>query len=188
MPEVEQRREQLPKSAAAIGTAMLVMLALAYDLNPLRGWLAVERAYSNQGTLYRTFGVTAYSDYKTTADYVARHATPHDLIVTPDSREYYNYLGRVDLWLRSGRYEDQSYVRKGTRRDLYVDTPLVATLPELEAALATPNQIKWVLASSALLADPKAPVAPDIRAFLRSEEQRVVYVGLDHDRKVYRFE
>jgi hypothetical protein len=176
------------RALASLVTAMLVLLATAYDLNPLRGWLALERQYSNSGTLYRTFGVTAYSDFKTTAEYVARHATPHDLIVTPDSREYYNYLGRVDLWLRSGRYEDQSYVRKGTRRDLYVDTPLVATLPELKAVLATPNQIKWVLASSALLADPKAPVAPDIRAFLREEEQRVVYVGLDKDRKVYRFE
>jgi hypothetical protein len=176
------------RALASLVTAMLVLLATAYDLNPLRGWLALERQYSNSGTLYRTFGVTAYSDFKTTAEYVARHATPHDLIVTPDSREYFNYLGRVDLWLRSGRYEDQSYVRKGTRRDLYVDTPLVATLPELKAALATPNQIKWVLASSALLADPKAPVAPDIRAFLREQEQRVVYVGLDRDRKVYRFE
>jgi hypothetical protein len=176
------------KAAAALGTAMLVMLATAYDLNPLRGWLAVQRAYSNDGALYRTFGVTAYSDFKTTADYVARHASPHDLIVTPDSREYYNYLGRVDLWLRSGRYEDQSYVHKGKRRDLYVATPLVATLPELEAALATPNRTKWVLASSRVLANPEAAVAPEIRAFLRSQEERVVYVGLDRDRKVYRFE
>lgn len=176
------------RSSAALGTAMLVVLAMAYDLNPLRGWLAVERAYSNQGVIYRTFGVTAYSDFKTTADYVARHASPHDLIVTPDSREYYNYLGRVDLWLRSGRYEDQSYVQQGTRRDLYVDTPLVATLPELKKALETPNQTKWVLASSALLKDPQAPVAPEIRAYLREQEQRVVYVGLDRDRKVYRFE
>ena len=176
------------RAAVALGTAMLVVLATAYDLNPLRGWLAVERAYSNDGALYRTFGVTAYSDYKTTADYVARHASPHDLIVTPDSREYYNYLGRVDFWLRSGRYEDQSYVVKGKRRDLYVDTPLVATLPELQAALAAPNRTKWVLASSRVLADPKAPVAPEIREFLRAEERRVVYVGLDRDRKVYRFE
>jgi hypothetical protein len=175
-------------AAAAAGTAMLVLLATAYDLNPLRGWLAVERAYSNQGAIYRTFGVTAYSDFKTTADYVARHAEPHDLIVTPDSREYYNYLGRVDFWLRSGRYEDQSYVDGGTRRDLYVDTPLVATLPELQTALSTPNRTKWVLASSRVLADPKAAVSPDIRAFLRAQEQRVVYVGLDRDRKVYRFE
>ncbi len=178
----------LSQPTAALGTTMLVLLAVAYDLNPLRGWLALERQYSNDGALYRTFGVTAYSDFKTTADYVARHASPQDLIVTPDSREYYNYLGRVDLWLRSGRYEDQSYVHKGKRRDLYVDTPLVATLPELKAALATPNRTKWVLASSAVLRDPKAPVAPEIRAFLRDAEQRVVYVGLDRDRKVYRFE
>jgi hypothetical protein len=45
-----------------------------------------------------------------------------------------------------------------------------------------------VLASSRVLADPEAPVAPEIRAFLRAEEKRVVYVGLDRDRKVYRFE
>src|SRR5262245_34454217 len=109
------------RAAAALGTAILVLLATAYDLNPLRGWLALERQYSNDGALYRTFGVTAYSDFKTTADYVARHATPEDLIVTPDSREYFNYLGRVDLWLRSGRYDDQSYVLKGRRGELYVD-------------------------------------------------------------------
>lgn len=179
---------QLRPAAAALGTTLLVLLATAYDLNPLRGWLALERGYRNDGALYRTFGVTAYSDFKTTADYVARHAGPHDLIVTPDSREYYNYLGRVDLWLRSGRYEDQSYVRGGKRRDLYVDTPLVATLTELKAALATPNTTKWVLASSATLGNPNAAVAPEIRSFLKNADDRVVYVGLDRDRKVYRFD
>jgi hypothetical protein len=97
-------------------------------------------------------------------------------------------LGRVDYWLRSGRYADQSYKSQGTLRDLYVGSPLVKTLTELEAALATPNRTKWVLASSAALKDPVTPVAPDIKAFLRNAEQSVVYVGLDGDRKVYRFE
>lgn len=179
---------RVPRPATALGTAMLVLLATAYDLNPLRGWLALERSYRNEGALYRTFGITAYADFKTTADYVAKHASPNDLIVTPDSREYYNYLGRVDLWLRSGRYEDQSYVRKGERRDLYVDAPLVSTLADLEQVLSMPNRTKWVLASSSLLENPNAPVAPEIRAFLANAEERVVYVGLDRDRKVYRFE
>jgi hypothetical protein len=181
-------RPFLSRSATALGTTLLVLLATAYDLNPLRGWLAMEREYANDGALYRTFGVTAFSDFKTTAAFVARSASPHDLIVTPDSREYYNYLGRVDYWLRSSRYHDQSYVVKGKRRDLYVDTPLIATLAELEAALALPNRAKWVLASSSALADPSAAVAPEIRKFLRKSEARVVYVGLDRDRKVYRFE
>jgi len=181
-------RPLVSRTAVTLGTTLLVLLVTAYDLNPLRGWLAVERQYSNDGALYRTFGITAYSDFKTTAAFVARNASPHDLIVTPDSREYYNYLGRVDYWLRSGRYDDQSYQSKGALRDLYVDTPLVKTLPELQAALAMPNRTKWVLASSAVLADPKAAVAPEIREFLRGAEQRVVYVGLDRDRKVYRFD
>jgi hypothetical protein len=181
-------RPLVGRPATALGTALLVLLAMAYDLNPLRGWLAMEREYANDGALYRTFGITAYSDFKTTAAYVARHSAPHDLIVTPDSREYYNYLGRVDYWLRSGRYDDQSYTSKGALRDLYVGTPLVATFADFKKALATPNRTKWVLASSATLADPKAPVAPEIRAFLREAERSVVYVGLDRDRKVYRFD
>jgi hypothetical protein len=183
-PRVLQRR-----SSAVLGTTMLVVLALAYDLNPLRGWLAVEREYSNDGPLYRAFGLPGYADFKTTAGYVARHASPDDLIITPDSREYYNYLGRVDLWLRSDRYDDQSYLGEGgKRRDLYVDTPLVMTFAEFEVALATPSRTKWVLAASTTLADPQAPVAPAIRAFLREAEHRVVYVGKDGNRKVYRFE
>jgi hypothetical protein len=181
-------RPLLSRTAAGLGTTLLVLLVTAYDLNPLRGWLAVERQYVNDGVLYRTFGITAYDDFKTTAAYVARNAAPTDLIVTPDSREYYNYLGRVDYWLRSGRYDDQSYRSHGKLRDLYLGTPLVMTLPELKATLALPNRTKWVLASSSDLADPRTPVAPEIRAFLRNTEQRVVYVGLDRDRKVYRFD
>lgn len=182
------RRPAVSGTAATLGTTMLVLLATAYDLNPLRGWLAVERQYSNDGALYRTFGFTAYSDFKTTAEFVAQRATPRDLIVTPDSREYYNYLGRVDLWLRSGRYDDQSYASSGTVRDLYVGTPLVRTLAELEAVLATPDRSKWVIASGRVLEDPTAPVGADIRAFLRAASEHVVYVGRDGDRRVYHFE
>jgi hypothetical protein len=71
---------------------------------------------------------------------------------------------------------------------LYVDTPAVETLAELQTALATPNRTKWVLASSSVLADPKAAVSPEIRSFLRNAETHVVYVGLDGDRRVYKFE
>jgi hypothetical protein len=182
------RRPLVGGATGMLGTTLLVLLAIAYDLNPLRAWLAVERQYRNDSALYRTFGITAYADFKTTADFVAKHASPQDLIVTPDSREYYNYLGRVDYWLRSDSYSDQSYTSGGTLRDLYVGTPLVETLAELQATLAVPNRTKWVLASSAALADPRVPMAPDMRAFLRESETRVVYVGLDRDRRVYRFD
>ena len=153
VPALRPGLPRLERPAAALGTTLLVLLATAYDLNPLRGWLALERGYHNDGALYRTFGLTAYSDFKTTAEYVARHAAPHDLIVTPDSREYYNYLGRVDLWLRSARYEDQSYVRDGKRRDLYVDTPLVATLHEACGDAWTPEAERaWRDAYASLVA------------------------------------
>jgi hypothetical protein len=184
----QRQWHSLSRPAAAFGTAALVLLAVMYDLNPVRGLLAIEREYANDGTLYRTFGMTAYSDFKTTADYVAQHASPGDLIVTPDSREYYNYLGRVDLWLRSDRYAGQSYAQDGVLRDLYVGTRVVTTLEELKKALAKPNSTKWVLASSSVLERSQAAVAPEIRDFLLNAESHVVYVGRDRDRKVYRFE
>src|SRR5690606_2245191 len=142
--------------AAALGTALLVATTLAYDLNPVRGVLAVARQYSNPGPLYRAFGIERYTDFKTTAEYVALHARPQDLIVTPDSREYYNYLGRVDVWLRSSEFADQSYATDGVLRDLYVNTPLVATLDGLKSALGQPGTA-WVLASSRDLRDPAVP-------------------------------
>jgi hypothetical protein len=83
-------------------------------------------------------------------------------------------VGRVDYWLRSGRYDNQSYSSKGTLHDWYIGTPLVSTLPEFEAALAAPNRAQWIPVSSTVLADSKAPVAPDLRAYLRGAEQRLV--------------
>ena len=46
----------LGKRAAAVGTSMLVLLAIAYDLNPVRAFLAVEREYRNDGALGITIG------------------------------------------------------------------------------------------------------------------------------------
>jgi hypothetical protein len=42
-----------------------------------------------------------------------------------------DYLGRVDYWLRTGRYDGRSDTSKGTLRDLYVGTLLVTTLAEV---------------------------------------------------------
>jgi hypothetical protein len=169
-------------------TAALVLLAVAVDLNPVRGVLAAKRDYVNDGWLYRVFELENYRDFKSTAAYVSEHAASEDLILTPDSREFYNYIGRVDYWLRSARYLDQSYERNGVRRDLYVDTPLLATHGDFQAVLDRPNRAKWVIASRDMLNNPNAPIAAETKAYLLSQESRIVYVGRDRDRTVYRFD
>src|SRR5690606_17072893 len=41
-------------------TALLVAAVFAYDMNPLRGWLVAQRAYSNEGRLYSFFDLRGF--------------------------------------------------------------------------------------------------------------------------------
>lgn len=178
----------LPRRAAsAAGTAVLALLVLGYDLNPLRGWLVTQRDYLNQGALYRAFDMVRYDDFKTPSAYVAEHASPDDTIIVLDSREIFNYLGRADYWVRTGVYEAQTYVRDGVRRDQYVATPLLMSLDALQRVLEAPIGTKWLIASDQMLSRSRA-VDEEVRRFILEQDEHVVYVARDGDKKVYRFD
>ena len=177
-----------PATGRLAGTAVLILLTLGFDLNPLRGWLVVQRDYLNDGLLYRAFGIERYDDFKTTAAFVRESAAPEDVILALDSREYFNYLGRLDYWVRSGTYENQAYLRDGTLHDLYVGTPLITGLDQLQTTLRHPKRTKWLIASDGVLGGQNSAVAQEIKDFIRSQQEHVVYVGRDGDRKVYRFD
>ncbi|HEU4617074.1 MAG TPA: glycosyltransferase family 39 protein [Gammaproteobacteria bacterium] len=170
---------------AAVG-ALLALLVLAFDLNPVRPVLVAYGDYRNEGALYGLFGLGGYPDYKTPALYVAEHRAPEDRVIVLDSREMYAYLGRVDYWVMSSQYETQTYPSEGSLRDLYVSTPLIRSASELEQALAAPGGTKWLIASDAMLAETRV-IDDDVKGLIRSAAARVVYVGRDGDTKVYRF-
>ncbi len=186
VPALPARLRGLAPGKAA-GTALLALLVLSFDLNPLRGWFVVARDYDSDGPAYRAFGLASYPDFQTTSAFIAEHAAEDDLIITPDSREYYNYLGKVDYWIRSGIYETQTYAEGGRLKDLYVGSPLLMSSEELEAVLAEPDRTKWLAASDESLGTTRA-VSDDLKAFIRNSEHRVVYVGRDGATKVYRFD
>src|SRR5690606_36605031 len=161
--------------------------ALSVDLNPLRGWLVVQRDYLSEGPAYSAFGFETHPDYKTTAGFLASNASAEDLVIVLDSREYYNYLGRTDYWVRSAIYETQSYRRGGRLRDLYVATPLIMSAAELEELLEQPGRTKWLAASDSMLRT-TAAVNDEIKSFIASRRDHVVYVARDGHTKVYRFD
>lgn len=169
----------------AVG-AILALLVLAFDLNPLRGALIANEGYRNDGRLSRFFGVGAYPDFKTPAAFVARHRAPGDIVIVLDSREMYAYLGHVDYWVTTGMYGTQTYERDGRLRDLYVATPLITSAGELAQTLAVPGRTKWLIASDAMLAATPA-VDRETKELIRSRASHVVYVGRDGQSKVYRF-
>jgi hypothetical protein len=174
------------RSTSAAVTALLAVLVLGLDLNPVKGALLVQRDYRNDGPLYRFFGLTQYADFKTPAAYVTEHAGPGDAVIVLDSREMYSYLGRADYWVRTAIYDTQTYRTGETLRDLYVATPLLMSVDALESAVSTPARTTWLVASDAMLAETRA-VGDDIKRFIGSQADHVVYVGLDGETKVYRF-
>ncbi|HEY8518636.1 MAG TPA: glycosyltransferase family 39 protein [Gammaproteobacteria bacterium] len=183
------RRPRLATSRGVplAGAVALAALVVAYDVNPLRAFLITERDYRSDGALYRWFGLESYPDYQGPAAFVRAAADGDDLIIAFDSREYYDYVGRLDYWLRSSGYEDQSYEEAGRIRDLYLSTPLVADLPTLESVLGVPDRTKWIIVADWLLGDGTA-LDEDIKRFLRNHRDRIVYVGRDGVTNVYRFD
>jgi 4-amino-4-deoxy-L-arabinose transferase-like glycosyltransferase len=177
---------KLRKPMLATGSALLAALVLAYDLNPVRPWLAVQRDYREDGALYRLFAMQRYPDFKSAGGYVAANAAPEDLIFALDPREQFNYIGRLDYSVMSGAYDMSTYVDAGVRRDLYIGTPLVTSLDELRAALSIPGKRKWLIADHSML--DSASVDAPIRGFIQGQGERVVYVARDGTQHVYRFD
>src|SRR5690606_28264844 len=111
-------------------TAALVAAVVVFDMNPLRSWLATQRAYVNEGRLYALFDLRGFRDFRSAASYIAEHARTNDLIIAFDCREYFNCLGRLDYCIVSRTYREgdeliQTYVDDGARRDLYLATPMI---------------------------------------------------------------
>lgn len=173
------------RAATAAGTAALALLVAGFDLNPLRGWLVTERDYLNDGPLYRMFGLVQYDDFKTPSAFVSAHAGPDDTIIVLEPREIFNYLGRADWWLRTDAFETQTYVQNGEPRDLYIRTPLLTSLDALRGVLDGPGT-KWLIVSEDLLGS--RVLNEEVSDFIRARDERVVYVGRDGDKKVYRFD
>jgi 4-amino-4-deoxy-L-arabinose transferase-like glycosyltransferase len=175
-------------SSGAAGTVLLSLLVLGFDMSPLRAWLVTRQDHFNDGAVYRAFGMERNSDFKTPGEFVARNAADEDLIIVLDSREYYNYIGRLDYWIRTAVYESQSYRGDdGRLRDSYVGTPLIMSLDELREVLGAPQRRKWLIASDETLRSTRA-VTDDIKALIGQQQEHVVYVGRDGATKVYRFD
>ncbi len=175
----------------AAGTAALAALVVAYDLNPLRGWLVAAREHGHRSVLHDAFAIDGFRDYRSASEHVLRHAAPDDEILTFECREYFNYIGRLDYCLVSGTYRAgdeliQTYVDDGVLRDLYVAVPLITTAKDLERTLRATPGTKWLLTSASVLGDERA-VDEGFRRLLEKHADHVVHVAPDGDTMVYRF-
>lgn len=173
----------------AIVTVLLGATVLTFDFNPVRSWLVATNTHDS--TALHVGGVQAFRDFRGASEHVLSEAGERDLLIAFDCREYYNYLGRLDYCIMSGTYRDgdeliQTYVDRGELRDLYIGTPMITSVEQLEQVMSTTRGETWVLASDRI-SDEDEGVDPTFVEYLERQRDHVHHVALDGVTRVWRF-
>jgi hypothetical protein len=187
MTRLDIARPQLAKEKSWNIASVWIVAAIAIiGVNPLGAAPTSARDYTESEFPYRVLGLEHYVDFKTPAEFVIERMRQDDLVLVIDPREYWNYLGRVDYWIRSTDYESQTYQDHGRARDLYLGIPLIHGLEELEATINNhAGQNVWILFSKERLARTPS-ITPDIKTYLTDLSGHIAYTGRDQQTVVIR--
>ena len=163
-------------------TLVLVILAV----NPLAAALTSHRDYQEDGLLYRAFGLDRYQDFATPGNYVKERLRQEDRVFVTEPREYWNYIGRVDFWIASDKFQSQTFEYNNTAYDLYLGIPVIQSRRQLLEALQLPAAGDvWLLYSRSMLA--RTPwISNPIKELLDELSEYTVYVGRDGQTLVIR--
>ena len=156
---------------------MIVILGVRPDM----AFLTSHRAHYEDGWIYARTGMTRSPDFQAPAQFVRDRLQPADRVFVFDPREYWNYIGRVDYWIWSDNYQSQSYHTDSGYRDLYLGIPIVHTLDDLLDLIDRNRDGQvWILYARSRL-DRTRWVSQDIKHFVRSLDEHVVFEGRDRD-------
>jgi hypothetical protein len=166
--------------------SLLLTLVL---VNPVRASLAVSRDYLADSPLERWMDLGNYPDFKGVSEYISANARADDQILVFEPREYYNYLGKVDAWIRSSNFGIQVVDRGGSLYDSYITIPLIHTRQELEEFIQKHPGRTWIPFNNRLL-EPgaSASVEAPISEFLQEHADRQVMTAQDGTTFVYLFD
>ncbi len=172
-------------SRGRVWTLVVAAIAIA-GVNPVAAFLTSKRDYTETSFPYPSLGLDSYDDFKTPAAYVSDRLQDDDIILVLDPREYWNYIGRVDYWIRTSNFESQTYQQRGRALDRYLGIPLVHSYAELQDIVAerSGNNV-WILFSKRRL-NLTPSVSADIKTYLNSLDDQIVYVGRDQQTVVIR--
>lgn len=175
------------QSFSAKGVFIILVAAISIaGVNPAKAFLTSARDYSETAFPFPFLGLDEYEDFATPAAYVREHMQDNDLILVLDPREFWNYIGRVDYWIRSTNYEEQTYLDAGRAHDRYLGIPLLHSEDEVSAVVAAHNGANvWILLSRARLAQTPA-ISSGLKSYLSSLDDSIVYVGRDQQTVVMR--
>ena len=159
--------------------AGLTLVLVVVAVNPLAAVLTSFRDYQEDGFLYRAFEIDRYQDFATPGAYVRERLHPEDRVFVLEPREYWNYIGRVDFWIASDKFQSQTFESDGTAYDLYLGIPVLQNRDQLVEALRLPaNGDLWILYSRSMLAGTPW-VSEPLKELLAELAKDTVYTGRD---------
>jgi hypothetical protein len=160
----------------------LVFIGLRPDL----AFHLSQRDYVETGRYFVAAGLHYHPDFRSPSEFVRERLDDNDRIFVFDPREYWNYIGRVDFWVYSERYQSQSYFDGARYRDLYLGIPVLPTLAEFEDELySTQEGDAWIVYSKSRL-DWTPWISDEIKNFVLNLDYHVVFTGHDESTVVIR--
>lgn len=178
--------EECASSQRSPGLWVVTIVLVIVSVNPVAAAMTSTRGYYETGYWYRLFGLDKYQDFSAPATFVRERLGDADRIFVAEPREYWNYIGRVDYWIASDRYQSQTFIANGTALDLYIAVPVLSSLDQVKSAIRdAPNGNIWLLFSDSQLQSTPW-ISRDIKEFLWDLRDDTVYVGRDRQTRVVR--
>ena len=171
--ELSTRVRRRPVASVAAG-----LLVVAAIINPAAAWQIAENSYDD------------HPDHKGAAEYIkSLKLGPADIIIAEDSIIQTYYLGMVNYRLQNTvNAKNHSVLRDGVLYGQYTGTPVIGSGRQFEAILSRePSGDIYIISSSQ--GSPKWKLdnrADGIAEILESDRLEVIYVGHDHETKVWK--
>jgi hypothetical protein len=163
---------QRPTAAAAAGVALVAMM-----VNPTAAWQTAKNSFSD------------YPDQKGAAEFIKSLKPGRaDILIAEDSISQTYYLGKVDYRLQSLAVAvKHSMMKNGVLYGHYTGTPVIASGRDFEAILDRGDAGNiYVIGSQFAEGMLRRNRANGIAEVLESDRLEVIYVGRDHETKVWK--
>lgn len=125
-------------------------------------------------------------DHQGPAQYVKQQAARHDIVIAMDWLEQSFYGGKIDYWLRTNNYVEQSYQTRHEYFDLYTNTQVVADVKGLQRIIAERGvRNVWIVTASPYT-EMQLHVSHAVLEYLAQLETCRVFRGRDKKSFVYK--
>ncbi len=176
------------QNSLVVPLMMGAVLLTCEQIYPMRIANVVAREYGSPVDVRTAPGshLMLMPDHQGPAQFVKQHAARHDIVIAMDWLEQSFYGGRIDYWLRTKHYAEQSYQTRHEYFDFYTSTQVVSTVEGLQRIIAERGVRNVWLVTASPYTEMQLHVSQAVLDYLAQLETWLVYRGRDDKSFVYK--